>query len=136
MWAHCLLLVPTQAAGQEATLPTEGDGFPAALAASRGAGLSSGKTTWTGPMASARAEGSGPAWQGACVLATALLWLCPLLLRAEPEGTAADGECGGEYGEGRQVPPPLKCPSPTPPARRTSTWLSGALEFLGSPSAR
>ncbi|XP_046939503.1 serine protease 40-like [Lynx rufus] len=44
-------------------------------------------------MASARAEGSGPGWQGACVLATALLWLCPLLLRAEPEGTAAD-VCG------------------------------------------
>nr|XP_025711160.1 serine protease 40 isoform X2 [Callorhinus ursinus] len=44
-------------------------------------------------MASAQAKGSGPGWQGACVLATALLWLRPLLLRAEPNGTTAD-VCG------------------------------------------
>ncbi|KAF3824577.1 hypothetical protein GH733_008862 [Mirounga leonina] len=42
-------------------------------------------------MANAQAKGSGPGWQGACVLATALLWLRPLLLHAEPNGTTADG---------------------------------------------
>uniref|UniRef100_G1LVJ5 tryptase n=1 Tax=Ailuropoda melanoleuca TaxID=9646 RepID=G1LVJ5_AILME len=41
-------------------------------------------------MTSAQAKGSGSAWQGACVLAAALLWLRPLLLHAEPNGNTTD----------------------------------------------
>lgn len=83
-----------------------------------------------GPRAQAQA-GRGPAcWPQPC---SGCAHCCFVLSLRELLRMVSGG---GEYGEGRQVPPPLKCPSPTPPARRTSTWLSGALEFLGSPSAR